>query len=79
MPILCDSSHIAGNPFLIKEISQTSIDLNFDGLMIETHIHPKNALSDSYQQVDPDTLRSILSSLILKDVKTQDEIFINKI
>ena len=41
IPLLCDPSHIAGHRSLVKEVSQTAFDLNFDGLMIESHINPK--------------------------------------
>ena len=66
IPLLCDPSHIAGNREYIRELSQRAMDLNFDGLMIETHIDPDNALSDKEQQVSPQELADILSSLKLK-------------
>ena len=66
LPILCDPSHIGGQRDLILPISQTSYDLNFDGLMIETHPNPQNALSDASQQVTPEDLKHILETLIVK-------------
>jgi chorismate mutase len=65
-PVLCDPSHITGNRNLLLEVSQKAMDLNFDGLMIETHPDPNKALSDASQQVTPDGLKSILSQLILR-------------
>jgi chorismate mutase len=63
LPIICDPSHIAGKPELIKDISQKALDLSMDGLMIETHINPKAALSDAKQQITPDQLNEILTAL----------------
>lgn len=64
LPLLCDPSHIAGKRELILSLSQQAMDLNFDGLMIETHCNPCCALSDSRQQVTPDELMAILGKLV---------------
>ncbi len=66
LPLLCDPSHIGGRRDLILPISQTSYDLNFDGLMIETHPNPQKALSDADQQITPADLKLILETLIVK-------------
>ena len=66
IPIICDPSHITGNCDLLFEVSQKAMDLNFDGLMIETHPDPKNAWSDAAQQVTPERLNEILNGLILR-------------
>lgn len=73
LPIICDPSHIGGRRDLIQAISQQAMDLNFDGLIIESHICPEKALSDAAQQVTPDALKEILSNLILRDMKTSTE------
>ncbi|MDD4575938.1 MAG: 3-deoxy-7-phosphoheptulonate synthase, partial [Bacteroidales bacterium] len=44
--LICDPSHIAGKRFYVQEISQKALDLNFDGLFIESHFNPDNALTD---------------------------------
>ena len=44
LPMICDPSHISGNRNLIFDVSQTALDLNYDGLMIETHCNPANCL-----------------------------------
>lgn len=64
--MLCDPSHIAGNRIMIETVSQKAFDLNFDGLMIETHIDPDNAWTDSRQQISPDELDQMLHSLTLR-------------
>jgi len=66
LPIITDPSHICGNKELLLEVSQRSIDLNFDGLMIETHINPEKALSDAAQQITPEELKTLLNKLILR-------------
>ena len=67
IPIICDPSHITGNRELLGEVSQKAMDLNFEGLMIETHNKPSEALSDAAQQVTPDGLKTILEQLVLRD------------
>ena len=79
IPIICDPSHIAGNSELIEDIAQTAMDINLDGLMIETHLEPKKALSDSNQQILPLELRSILQNLILRSNKLRDQKFRNEL
>ncbi len=66
LPLICDPSHITGNREMIQEVSQTALDLNFDGLMIETHFDPDNAWSDAAQQVTPTKLKAIMEDLKIK-------------
>ncbi|MBT5615835.1 MAG: bifunctional 3-deoxy-7-phosphoheptulonate synthase/chorismate mutase type II [Flavobacteriales bacterium] len=66
LPIICDPSHIAGDSNLIESLSQKAIDLDLDGLMIETHQDPPNAISDAKQQVTPKHLDEILNNLTNK-------------
>ena len=63
LPIINDPSHISGRRDLIFDVSQTALDLNFDGLMIETHCDPDNAWSDAAQQVTPERLVEIFKTL----------------
>lgn len=63
IPIICDPSHIAGKRSLIAEVSQYALNLNFDGLMIESHINPDEALSDARQQLTPKDLIILLRNL----------------
>ncbi|MGQ9620932.1 MAG: chorismate mutase, partial [Bacteroidales bacterium] len=67
LPILCDPSHIGGARKYIFEISQKAMDLNFDGLVIESHPDPDHALSDAAQQITPETLKEILTRLVLRN------------
>jgi len=77
LPIICDPSHISGNKSLVSSLSQTAMDLSFDGLMIEVHPDPKNALSDKEQQLLPLELKELLNSLILRQQSVDDVIFLN--
>jgi len=63
LPIINDPSHISGRRDLIFDVSQTALDLNFEGLMIETHCDPDNAWSDAAQQVTPERLIEIFKTL----------------
>jgi 3-deoxy-7-phosphoheptulonate synthase len=72
LPIICDPSHISGSRLYLHEISQKAMDLNFDGLMIESHIDPSKALSDAAQQLTPNDLKELLSRLILRNASTND-------
>ena len=75
LPIICDPSHIAGKATLIEDIAQTAMDINLDGLMIETHNNPAVALSDAEQQITPEELKNIMQNLVLRDTKLRDEQF----
>lgn len=67
LPILCDPSHIGGKRELIAPISQQAMDLNFNGLVIESHCNPECAWSDAAQQVTPDVLDYILNLLVIRE------------
>ena len=64
LPVLVDPSHISGTMALVPHVAQTAIDLAFDGLMIESHIHPEKALTDRDQQITPAELAKLISKLI---------------
>lgn len=72
LPIICDPSHITGRRDMIQQVSQQALDLNYDGLMIETHNNPEKAWSDAAQQVTPERLMEILSNLVVRN-KTADD------
>jgi 3-deoxy-7-phosphoheptulonate synthase len=72
LPIICDPSHISGSREYLFEISQKAMDLNFDGLIIESHIDPDNAWSDASQQITPDNLNKLLRKLVLRNPNPSD-------
>lgn len=77
MPDICminDPSHICGNRHLLAKIAQKALDLNFDGLMIETHITPDQAWSDAAQQITPETYKSLIENLKIRDIEPADSL-----
>ncbi len=66
LEILCDPSHIAGSREKLGEVAQQALDLNFSGLMVETHRDPEKAWSDADQQLTPAALRRLLDGLIFR-------------
>ncbi len=63
----CDPSHMGGSCNLLLPLSQQALDMNFDGLMIESHCCPDQALSDKKQQVTPAGLLQLLQQLVVRD------------
>ncbi len=63
LPLICDPSHIGGNRQLIESLSLSALQLEFDGLMVEVHPHPANALTDAPQQLTPDDFTTLVKKL----------------
>jgi chorismate mutase len=59
-----DPSHISGRRDILQEVAQEAINLDYDGLMIETHIDPDNAWSDASQQITPEQLSVLLDGIV---------------
>ncbi len=57
---------------MIPTLSQKALDLDFDGLMVETHHNPDKALSDAKQQVTPDSFKAMMESLTFRERKSED-------
>lgn len=72
IPFFVDPSHLGGHKDYIREISQRSLDLGFEGLMIESHCNPTVALSDAKQQLTPDQLSDLLYHQIVVREKDSD-------
>jgi chorismate mutase len=66
LPVLCDPSHICGRRQYIQEVSQKALDLEMDGLMLETHYEPSEALTDADQQLSPEELAYLLDHLVVR-------------
>jgi chorismate mutase len=73
LPIICDPSHIGGKRELIASLCQQAMDLNFDGLIVESHCNPEKAWSDASQQVTPEVLDFILNTLVIRDTTQSTE------
>ena len=72
LPLICDPSHIAGRRDILQDISQTALDLNFDGLMIETHTNPDKAWSDAAQQITPKVLIKMMEDLKMRKITNEE-------
>jgi chorismate mutase len=73
LPIICDPSHIGGRRDLIAPLCQQAMDLQFDGLIIESHNNPDLAWSDKDQQITPDVLSLILNTLVIREMNQTTE------
>lgn len=73
LPVFCDPSHISGKRDNIFRISQKAIDLEMDGLMIETHIKPDEALTDANQQITPKELKNIINKISIRTKRKENE------
>jgi chorismate mutase len=76
MMIINDPSHISGNRILLQNVAQKAIDLDFDGIMIETHIDPDKAWSDAKQQITPETLAELLDGIKWRHESTDQKEFV---
>jgi chorismate mutase len=79
LEVVVDPSHIGGKRSLLKEISQKALDLGFDGLMIETHPNPDEALSDPKQQIFLDKFESFIDQLEEKQHHFEDSVALNQL
>lgn len=79
LPLILDPSHIAGRRDIIFDLCQTALDLNYDGLMVETHPDPDNAWSDADQQITPDKLVEIMKHLKVRKAEGDAIEFTNRL
>lgn len=67
LPVICDPSHICGERSMLLDVAQKALDLEMNGLMLESHIDPDNALTDPQQQIKPSELEKLISSLVVRE------------
>jgi chorismate mutase len=79
MLLINDPSHICGRRDILLDVAQQAIDLDFDGLMIESHIDPDKAWSDASQQVTPDRLSAMLDEIIWRKEDINSEEYHSKL
>jgi chorismate mutase len=77
MKLICDPSHICGNRHMLQAVAQKSIDLDFDGIMVESHIDPDNAWSDAKQQITPEVLAEMIDAIKWRNENTDQQEFLN--
>ncbi len=78
LPIISDPSHICGNTE-IEKVSQTALDLQYDGLMIEVHHNPAKALSDAQQQLTVHQFTQLMKQLIVRQATPEDPVALSKL
>ena len=66
LPVICDPSHICGERSMLLDVAQKALDLEMDGLMLESHIYPDHALTDPEQQIKPAELELLIKSLVIR-------------
>ncbi|MBC5994646.1 3-deoxy-7-phosphoheptulonate synthase [Pontibacter cellulosilyticus] len=66
LPILCDTSHIAGKRSLLYPVSQRAVELGADGMLFESHVNPAEALSSQQQQLMPQELDLLINAVVTK-------------
>lgn len=73
LPMICDPSHISGRRDILQAVSQEAIDLDYDGLMVETHVDPDNAWSDAKQQITPEKFAELLDNIVWRRENTDQK------
>ncbi len=79
LPMICDPSHICGNRTGLASIAQKSVDLDYDGLIIESHYNPEVALTDKQQQITPLALNELLEKLVRKTNTSHEDNFVKNL
>jgi chorismate mutase len=75
MMLINDPSHICGRRDILLEVAQKAIDLDFDGIMVESHIDPDNAWSDAKQQITPDQIKEMVNAIHWRKEDVDSEAF----
>lgn len=79
LPIINDPSHICGNRELIPYVTQKAMDMDMQGLIIESHIDPSVAWTDAKQQVTPAALADLIDSLNVRKPESNNPAFEDKL
>lgn len=75
IPLICDPSHIAGKDNIVPTIAHKAMVAEFNGLMVEVHPNPSQALSDAAQQLIPSQFSAMLNKLFCKtSIETYNEL-----
>jgi chorismate mutase len=64
LPMICDPSHICGRRDTLQSVAQVSVNLDYDGIMLESHINPDEAWSDAKQQITPEAFGEMLNNIV---------------
>ena len=64
LPVILDPSHSVGNFKYVPQVSEAAVVLGADGLIVETHFNPMNALSDGYQSLNFRTFEEMYKKIL---------------
>jgi chorismate mutase len=73
LPVIVDPSHICGETTMLLATTQKALDLEMNGIMIEVHVRPEEALTDRNQQITPEMLRAMLAGLVVRKESGETE------
>ncbi len=63
LPVVMDPSHGTGKRDLVPAGARAAVAAGADGLLVESHRNPENALSDGPQQLPPEMFRDVMDQL----------------
>jgi 3-deoxy-7-phosphoheptulonate synthase len=63
LPVVVDPSHATGNALYVESMTLAAVAAGADGILIEVHPHPEQALSDGKQSLTPDAFASVVKKL----------------
>jgi 3-deoxy-7-phosphoheptulonate synthase len=64
LPVIVDPSHATGKRWLVKPLAIGGVAVGADGVMVEVHPTPDEALSDAEQQLDLDQFRDLMAAIV---------------
>src|SRR6476646_3270003 len=64
LPVIVDPSHATGKRWLVKPLAIGAVAVGADGVMVEVHPTPDEALSDAEQQLTFDQFRDLMTELV---------------
>jgi len=63
LPVILDPSHAAGKRSLVPALARAGVAVGADGLIVEMHPHPEQAVSDGAQSLDPKQFAKMMADL----------------
>jgi 3-deoxy-7-phosphoheptulonate synthase len=63
LPVFVDPSHAAGQSWMVPSLAKAAVAVGADGLLVEVHCDPTEALSDGTQSLSSDDFRSMMKEL----------------
>ena len=60
LPVILDPSHSTGNWQFVEAVARAGVAAGADGLIVEVHVHPEQALSDGAQSLKPERFAQLV-------------------